>query len=202
VLRVNDRRAELQRGRVPLPIATTKPAGERKHFAEQFGLGRRCDFKFAGEFRRVAANFLVYHHGKIQRQLRGGVTATAVNTSEFVKADAAGIAAQIEQSRADVLWVALGAPKQELWVANHAGKINVPLMLAVGAAFDFHSGNRKWAPAWIRKIGMEWAFRTLTGGRRVFIRNARNVPMFTWVILKQIVGHWCARLSGTKRSLA
>ena len=64
------------------------------------------------------------------------------------------VAAQIEQSHADVLWVALGAPKQELWVAAHAGKINVPLMLAVGAAFDFHSGNRKWAPAWIRKIGM------------------------------------------------
>jgi N-acetylglucosaminyldiphosphoundecaprenol N-acetyl-beta-D-mannosaminyltransferase len=110
------------------------------------------------------------------------------------------IAAQIEQSQADVLWVALGAPKQELWVASHAGKINVPLMLAVGAAFDFHSGNRKWAPAWIRKIGMEWLFRTITGGKRVFLRNARNVPVFTWVILKQVVCHWRGRLFGSKRS--
>ena len=110
------------------------------------------------------------------------------------------IARQIEQSQADVLWVALGAPKQELWVASHAGKINVPLMLAVGAAFDFHSGNRKWAPAWIRKIGLEWVYRMLTGGKRVFIRNARNESMFMWIILKQAVGHWCGRLLGSKRS--
>lgn len=112
------------------------------------------------------------------------------------------IAAQIEETHADVLWVALGAPKQELWVAGHAGKINVPLMLAVGAAFDFHSGNRKWAPAWIRGIGMEWLFRMLTGGRRVFFRNVRNVPRFTWVILKQVVCHWCRRLRGAQENLS
>jgi N-acetylglucosaminyldiphosphoundecaprenol N-acetyl-beta-D-mannosaminyltransferase len=109
-------------------------------------------------------------------------------------------AAQIEQSHADILWVALGAPKQELWVADHAGKINVPLMLAVGAAFDFHSGNRKWAPPWIRKIGLEWVYRMLTGGKRVFIRNAKNESMFTFIILKQAIGHWCGWLLGPKRS--
>ena len=72
-------------------------------------------------------------------------------------------------------------------MAEHAEKINVPLMLGVGAAFDFHSGNRKWAPAWIRKIGMEWVYRMLTGGKRVFVRNAKFETAFTYLIIKQAI---------------
>lgn len=82
---------------------------------------------------------------------------------------------RIEASLADLLWVALGSPKQELWVSEHVGKISVPVMLAVGAAFDFHSGNRPWAPPWVRKIGIEWAHRAVTGGRRTFLRNLNCV---------------------------
>lgn len=100
----------------------------------------------------------------------------------------------VESSGADILWVALGAPKQELWVARHAGIIEVPLMLAVGAAFDFHSGRRKWAPAWIRKIGMEWLYRMVTGGKRVFLRNLTNLPKFGFIIFKQAAGYWLGRL--------
>ena len=94
---------------------------------------------------------------------------------------------RIEESGADILWVGLGAPKQEKWMAEHIEKISVPLMLGVGAAFDFHSGNRKWAPAWIRKIGMEWFYRMLTGGRRVFFRNAKFESAFTCLIIKQAI---------------
>lgn len=93
----------------------------------------------------------------------------------------------IEESGADVLWVGLGAPKQEQWMAEHLGKIRVPLMLGVGAAFDFHSGNRKWAPLWIRKIGMEWIYRMLTGGKRVFLRNVKCVTLIVWIVLKQAI---------------
>jgi N-acetylglucosaminyldiphosphoundecaprenol N-acetyl-beta-D-mannosaminyltransferase len=85
--------------------------------------------------------------------------------------------AMIEAARPDLLWVCLGSPKQELWCARNVGRIKVPLMLPVGAAFDFHSGHRRWAPRWIRKIGMEWAFRALTGGRRTFFRNVRCVSI-------------------------
>ena len=63
----------------PLPVAAAGTAGKRQRFAEQLGLGRRRDFKCFGKFRRVLADFLVNHHGKIQRQLRGSVAATAVN---------------------------------------------------------------------------------------------------------------------------
>ncbi len=97
---------------------------------------------------------------------------------------------RIEHSEAEVLWVGLGAPKQEIWMARHSKRINVPLMLGVGAAFDFHSGNQRWAPAWIRKIGLEWFYRMLTGGRRVFTRNLKYESAFTWLIFKQAVSKW------------
>jgi N-acetylglucosaminyldiphosphoundecaprenol N-acetyl-beta-D-mannosaminyltransferase len=81
----------------------------------------------------------------------------------------------IESSGTDILWVALGSPRQELWVHSHRRKIGVRCIFPVGAAFDFHSGNRPWAPAWIRSLGLEWLFRMMTGGRRVFFRNCRCV---------------------------
>jgi N-acetylglucosaminyldiphosphoundecaprenol N-acetyl-beta-D-mannosaminyltransferase len=83
----------------------------------------------------------------------------------------------IETAKPHLLWVGLGSPKQEFWCADHLGKINVPLLLPVGAAFDFHSGNRLWAPRWVRAIGMEWLFRTITGGKRIFLRNLRCVTV-------------------------
>ena len=94
---------------------------------------------------------------------------------------------QIEQSGTDVLWVGLGAPKQEHWMAEHVGKIDVPLMLGVGAAFDFHSGNRRWAPPWIRKAGLEWAYRMFTGGKRVFWRNLRCVTLSSLIMAREIM---------------
>ncbi len=86
---------------------------------------------------------------------------------------------------ADLMWVALGSPKQERWVAEHRGKLDVPVMLAVGAAFDFHSGARPWAPAWVRRMGMEWAFRMFTGGGRTFRRNVRCVSIVAWHLTKE-----------------
>ena len=81
----------------------------------------------------------------------------------------------IDDTAPDLLWVGLGGPKQEMWMHQHLHKIDVPVMLGVGAAFDFHSGTRPWAPEWIRKIGLEWLFRALTGGRRTFFRNLKCV---------------------------
>ncbi len=68
---------------------------------------------------------------------------------------------------------------------DHLGKIKVPVMLGVGAAFDFHSGTQRWAPRWIRRYGMEWLYRMLTGGPRVFRRNAVCVPLAALAVLRQ-----------------
>lgn len=85
------------------------------------------------------------------------------------------LAAQVSASRADLLWVALGGPRQEKWMRRYLGRMPVPVMLGVGAAFDFHTQNQPWAPRWIRVIGMEWLYRACTGGRRVFWRNLNCV---------------------------
>ena len=81
----------------------------------------------------------------------------------------------IEAAHPDLLWVGLGGPKQEFWMARQLGRIRVPVMLGVGAAFDFHSGNRPWAPRWVRRCGLEWLFRMISGGRRTCWRNLKCV---------------------------
>lgn len=93
----------------------------------------------------------------------------------------------INAAEPHLLWVALGSPRQERWVAEHAQALNVPVLLAVGAAFDFHSGNRPWAPRWIRAIGMEWLFRMLCGGRRTMKRNLRVVPVAAKMVIRTML---------------
>ncbi len=91
---------------------------------------------------------------------------------------------QINGSSADIVWVGLGAPKQELWMQEFRGCLNAPLLMGVGAAFDFHSNNRKWAPKWIRKMGLEWLFRILTGGFPIFKRYMKYLPIFAILMFK------------------
>jgi N-acetylglucosaminyldiphosphoundecaprenol N-acetyl-beta-D-mannosaminyltransferase len=70
----------------------------------------------------------------------------------------------------DVLWVGLGAPKQERWMHEHRGKLNAPVMVGVGAAFEILSGRRRQAPSWMRERGLEWLFRLLQEPRRLWRR--------------------------------
>jgi len=96
------------------------------------------------------------------------------------------IKAMIERARPHLLWVGLGGPKQEFWMAEHVGRIDVPVMLGVGAAFDFHSCTVPWAPSWMRAIGMEWVYRAVTGGKRVFWRNVRCVLLSTLLVAQEV----------------
>jgi N-acetylglucosaminyldiphosphoundecaprenol N-acetyl-beta-D-mannosaminyltransferase len=92
---------------------------------------------------------------------------------------------RINRCDPDIVWVGLGAPKQELWTRDHLGRLSAPLLLPVGAAFDFHSGNKKRAPLWIRNVGFEWLYRMLTEDKQTFLRYVRNQPVFAAMILKQ-----------------
>lgn len=65
----------------------------------------------------------------------------------------------INESKPDFLWVGLGLLKQESWISKHIEKLEVPWIVGVGAAFDFHAGTARWAPKWIQKIGFEWLYR-------------------------------------------
>lgn len=91
----------------------------------------------------------------------------------------------INESGADILWVGLGAPKQEKWIGEHAGRVRAPVMFAVGAAFDYLAGNIKPAPPWIQRAGLEWFVRLCSEPRRLWRRYILNNPKFVFLIACQ-----------------
>ena len=80
---------------------------------------------------------------------------------------------EINAAKPDIVWVGLGLLKQEAWIAKYKKKLDVPWLIGVGAAFDYHVGTARWAPAWIRRIGLEWLYR-LFFEPRMLIRNYRS----------------------------
>lgn len=118
---------------------------------------------------------------------------------EWTPEEETEIKTRIEESHTDLLWVGLGGPKQEIWMNKNCEKIDVPIMLGVGAAFDFLTGNRPWAPMFIRVIGMEWLWRLLFGGRRIMWRNIKCVSKVSMVLLWDIIR---APFVGCRRSKA
>lgn len=99
-----------------------------------------------------------------------------------VEEDAAMID-RINASGADVLWVGLGAPKQELWIADRLGRLQTPVNVGVGAAFDFHAGNIARAPGWMQRCGLEWVYRLLND-TRLWRRYLSTNPPFVWLLLR------------------
>ncbi|WP_330375739.1 WecB/TagA/CpsF family glycosyltransferase [Butyrivibrio proteoclasticus] len=93
----------------------------------------------------------------------------------------------INNSGADILWVGLGAPKQEKWMHDHQGKINA-VMMGVGAGFDFHAGTIKRAPRWVQKIGLEWLFRLFQDPKRLFKRYFVTNVKFVWYYIIGLFG--------------
>ncbi|WP_448188442.1 WecB/TagA/CpsF family glycosyltransferase [Azospirillum sp. sgz301742] len=86
---------------------------------------------------------------------------------------------------ADVIWVGLGAPRQDLWMARNRARLEAPLLVGVGAAFDFLSRSKAQAPLWLRSAGLEWAFRLATEPRRLAARYGATVPRFAALALAE-----------------
>ena len=94
--------------------------------------------------------------------------------------------AQINKSGVRILFVGIGCPKQEKWMAAHKDKLNA-VMLGVGAAFDFHTGRVKQAPSWMQGMGLEWLFRLLMEPRRLWKRYFKHNPRFVMLFLRQMI---------------
>src|SRR3954454_3903145 len=88
------------------------------------------------------------------------------------------IAHDIDRSGADVVWVGIGVPKQEKWMARMRPRLQAPVLIGVGAAFDFHAGLIPQAPTWMQRLGLEWAFRLSREPRRLWRRYVRYNPRF------------------------
>ncbi|HEX2937528.1 MAG TPA: WecB/TagA/CpsF family glycosyltransferase [Ruminiclostridium sp.] len=94
---------------------------------------------------------------------------------------------RINVSAADIVWVGLGSPKQEIWMHAHRQQLDSPVLIGVGAAFDFLSGNKKQAPKWMQRNGLEWLFRLSTEPRRLWKRYIQY-PLFILLVLGQETG--------------
>jgi N-acetylglucosaminyldiphosphoundecaprenol N-acetyl-beta-D-mannosaminyltransferase len=100
----------------------------------------------------------------------------------------------IEGASPDILFVGLGAPKQEKWMAALCPRMNVPVTMGVGAAFDFLAGQKRQAPSWMQARGLEWLFRLLNEPTRLWIRYLVYNPLFILLFLRQITKHgWTSR---------
>ncbi|MGB9594201.1 MAG: WecB/TagA/CpsF family glycosyltransferase [Anaerolineae bacterium] len=96
--------------------------------------------------------------------------------------------ARINAANPDIVWVGMSTPKQDLWAAEHVGRVNAPVIIAVGAAFDFVSGRKRQAPRWMRNCGLEWLFRLIQEPRRLWRRYLIYNPIFIWLLLGQALG--------------
>jgi len=97
------------------------------------------------------------------------------------------IARDINASRADIVWVGTGQPKQEKWMADMRDRLNPPILAGVGAAFDFHAGLVPQAPTWMQTSGLEWTYRLAHEPRRLWRRYARYNPRFVSGFARQWV---------------
>jgi N-acetylglucosaminyldiphosphoundecaprenol N-acetyl-beta-D-mannosaminyltransferase len=99
------------------------------------------------------------------------------------------VAARINGAAPDVVWVGIGVPKQEKWMAAMRARLDAPVLVGVGAAFDFHAGLVPQAPGWMQRAGLEWLFRLKQEPRRLWRRYARHNPRFVLGFARQWAGH-------------
>ena len=106
---------------------------------------------------------------------------------ELSEEEDAKVVAGINEATPDILFVGLGCPKQENWMAAHRGEVKA-VMVGVGAAFDFYAGNLREAPEWLSNIGLEWLFRLAMEPRRLWRRYLFLNPRFMWLAARQLLG--------------
>jgi len=106
------------------------------------------------------------------------------------------IAAEINHTRADVVWVGIGVPKQEKWMARMRAQLEAPVLVGVGAAFDFHAGVVPMAPSWMQKRGLEWAYRLAQEPRRLGGRYLRYNSRFVSALAREFAAQQSHRRKG------
>ena len=95
--------------------------------------------------------------------------------------------AQLRDSKPHILWVGLSTPKQERFMAQYVDRLQVPLLIGVGAAFDYHTGRIRDSSNWIKRAGLQWLHRLLQDPRRLWRRYLSNNPAFIWNINLQML---------------
>jgi N-acetylglucosaminyldiphosphoundecaprenol N-acetyl-beta-D-mannosaminyltransferase len=108
---------------------------------------------------------------------------------ELTPAEEDAVIEDIRRTEADVVWVGIGVPKQEKWMASMRDRLDAPVLIGVGAAFDFHAGLIPQAPQSLQRLGLEWLFRLIQEPRRLWRRYLRYNPRFVIGFTRQYVRH-------------
>ena len=103
---------------------------------------------------------------------------------EMTPAEDGALIRQVEEARADILWLGISSIKQIRWMGTHLGKIDIPVMIGVGAVFDFLSGRKKQAPRFVQRSGLEWFFRLCCEPRRLWKRYVVGNTLFVFWLMK------------------
>ena len=121
-----------------------------------------------------------------------GVKCLAGHDDAVVKLDEQQpeIVERINAAKPDILFVALGNPKQELWMGRNASKLDVGAMVGIGGTFNFIAGKVKRAPKWMQKSGLEWIYRIIQEPGRLWRRYAYGLVKFSWLSLRAIMGRY------------
>ena len=122
------------------------------------------------------------------RRRFGRVTIAGAHGPPFRALTAAEIsedARRINDSGADIVWVGLGCPKQERWMATFRPLLTTPVLIGVGAGFDFFTGRLPRSPRWVSAAGLEWLFRLAVEPRRLWPRYSRVVPKFLYTVARE-----------------
>jgi N-acetylglucosaminyldiphosphoundecaprenol N-acetyl-beta-D-mannosaminyltransferase len=94
----------------------------------------------------------------------------------------------VHDSKPHIVWVGLSTPRQEQFMAQYLDRLQAPLLIGVGAAFDYHTGQIRDCSAWIKRAGLQWLHRLMQDPRRLWRRYLRNNPAFLWRISQQLLG--------------
>jgi N-acetylglucosaminyldiphosphoundecaprenol N-acetyl-beta-D-mannosaminyltransferase len=136
-----------------------------------------------GALAQLARNLRLRHPGL---QIVGGHVPPF---RDLTDAEEDAVAADVRRSGAEVVWVGIGVPKQEKWMARMRDRLSAPVLIGVGAAFDFHAGLIPQAPGWVQRLGLEWAFRLAQEPRRLWRRYLHYNPRFVTGFARQYGAH-------------
>jgi N-acetylglucosaminyldiphosphoundecaprenol N-acetyl-beta-D-mannosaminyltransferase len=151
--------------------------------------------------RSIAKGYRHYFYGgaegvadrlaEVLRQKYPGVQIVGADSPPFREGyfeEDQAVIAGINARKPDIIWVGLGTPKQDWWIIHHRNRLQAAALIAVGAAFDFHTGRVPQAPRWMMGVGLEWLFRLCTEPRRLWKRYLINNPLFILLSFTQILG--------------
>lgn len=106
---------------------------------------------------------------------------------EYDSVECDHIVGQINAAEPDLLVIGLGAPKQELWIHSNRDRLHAKVAICAGATIDFIAGSKARAPAWMRKLGLEWLHRVVTEPRRLLRRYAHDAVIFPAVLMREMI---------------